>query len=391
MLLRNRFFLLLITLSVLTAFDAEAQLFKKKKNKKKGGNVSGFVLQEAPTPEEQRKRLERQLVSPIRKTLNRLNFSIEKGLGYFSYSNPLTDVSVIRNPRGDQLYIVPLGEEAGITTPINAFDNWFNDLNPLSIDRIDDDSHIVRTDTVNFRYTNNGRISPLTFRVSLSLKKLDKAHFEKTKERVYLDEDMIRIGGGIGFGALNFRNTASTQDIDGQLRNFQLPETKLSTTKIFGSVSYNFYSMGDFSIHADLLGGVWKIKSSQVNTDIITYDPFFNIGVMFQKKFSKYFKGYIRPSFEMRSYTLANDLVSVQHKFSVFSIDLGLLIKYPIYPRNRYQAHMVQMEHVFNGKMYRGRPFYQKQNPRTGQNRIKRKRKGSSFPRPKKKKSDKGN
>lgn len=387
-LLRNRFFLLIIVFSAFMTFDAEAQLFKKKKNKKKGGNVSGFVLKEAPTPEEQRKRLERQLVSPIRKTLNRLNFNIEKSFGYFSYSNPLTDVSVIRNPRGDQLYIVPLGQEDGITTPVNAFDNWFNDLNPLSIERIDDDSHIVRTDTADFKYTNNGRINPITFRVSFSLKKLDKGHFERTQERVYLDDDMIRIGGGIGFGSLKFRNSVSTQDVDAQLRSFRLPETKLSTTKIFGSISYNFYSLGDFSMHADVLGGVWKIKTSQVNTDIISYDPFFNIGVMFQKKFSKYFKGYIRPSFEMRSYTLANDQVSVQHKFSVFSIDLGVLIKYPVYPRNRYKAHQVQMEHVFNGKMYRGRPFYKKQNPRTGQNRVRRKPKGASFPRPKKKKNN---
>lgn len=372
--LKNRLFLLLLTLTILGTPEADAQLFKRKKKKT---NVSGLVIEEAPDLESQKRQLQRRLVNPIRKNLNRFNFSIEKGVGYFSYQNPMTDVSVIRDPTTSQLYIVPLGEEQGLTSPINAFSNWFTDLTPIGIERIDDDSHIVRTDTSDFVYKNNGRINPLTFRFSLSLKKLDKGHFQRTGEKIYQDDDMIRIGGGIGFGALNFRNPASTQSVSNDFRGFTLPTTKLSTTKLFASLSYNFYTLGDYSIHADVLGGVWKVKASQVNKEVINYDPFFNIGLMFQTKFSKYFKGYIRPSFEMRSYTVSNDLVNIQHKFSVFSIDIGLLFKYPIYPRNKYKADQVQMEHVFNNKIYRGRPFYRKQNPRFGQNRIRRKPSGN--------------
>ncbi len=371
--LKSKSILLLITLVFCFGHQAEAQLFKRKK---KRTNVSGLVVEEAPDLEKQERQLQRRLVNPIRKTLNRFNFSIEQGFGYFTYQNPLTDVSVIREPTGELLYIVPLNEEQGLTSPINGYSNWFNDLAPEGIERIDDDSHIVRTDTTDFLYKNNGRINPLTFRFSLSLKKLDKGHFKRTKEKIYLDDDQIRIGGGIGFGALNFRNPASTQTISNELRSFTLPTTKLSTTKLFASLSYNLYTLGDYSIHADVLGGVWKIKAKQANQEVIDYDPFFNLGVMFQMKFSKYFKGYVRPSFEFRSYTISNDLVNVQHKFSVFSIDIGLLFKYPIYPRNKYKADQVQMEHIFNNKIYRGRPFYRKQNPRFGQNRIRRKPNG---------------
>ena len=374
--LRKRAFLLLIILSVFAVSESDAQLFKRKK---KQAGVDSFVIEEAPDPAKLKKQAERKLVNPIRKTINRFNFNIEKSFGYFSYKNPLTDVSAIRNPRGDLLYIVPLGEEQGTTTPINAFGNWFNDLAPIGIERIDDDSDIVRADTVDLTYKNTGRINPITLRFSLSFKKFDKGHFERTKEKIYTDDDLLRIGGGISFGSLKFENSFSTQDADPRLRNFTLPETKLSTTRIFGSLSYNVYTLGDYSIHADVLGGVWKIKASQANNDLINYDPFFNIGVMFQRKFSKYFKVYIRPSFEMRSYTIANDQISTQHKFSVFSIDLGVLLKYPIYPRNKYKADQVQLEHIFEGKIYRGRPFYMKQNPRYGQNRIRRKPRGFSF------------
>lgn len=358
---------------LLVGIDAEAQLFKRKK---KRTNVSGFVVEEAPDLKKEQRKYDRRMVNPIRKTLNRLNFSIEKGGGYFSYKNPLTDVSVVRDPTGELLYITPVGEEQGLTTPLNAYQNWSTDLTPADVLRIDDDSYIVRTDTTDFQYSNNGRINPLTFRLSFSIKKLDKGHFERTKEKIYLDDDLLRIGGGIGFGGFNFRSPASTQSVSNELRNYTLPETKLSTTKLFASLTYNFYTLGDYSIHADVLGGVWKVRAKQINQEVVDYDPFFNIGIMFQMKFSKYFKGYIRPSFEMRSYNISNDLVNVQHKFSVFSIDLGLLLKYPIYPRNKYKADQVQMEHIFNNKIYRGRPFYRKQNPRFGQNRIRRKPRG---------------
>lgn len=357
--------------------QAQFRLFGKKK--KKAANVPEFVIKEGVTPEEREKAMQRQLVNPIRKFVNGFNLHIEKSFGYFTYKSELTDVSVIRDPTGQQLYIVPLGEEGSVTPPINAFSNWTTDLTPIAINRIDDDSYIVRTDTASFAYKNAGRINPWVFRLDYSFKKVDKDHLKRTGEKRYLEEDLFRIGGGIGFGALKFQNSANTQDAAPLLRNYALPSKKISTTKMFASASYNFYSMGDMAIIADVYGGVWKTKTSQVNQELVTYDPFFNVGVMFQTTWSKYFKGYIRPAVEMRSYTLSNDLVTVPHNFAIFSIDFGVILKYPTYPRNKYKAHMVQMEHVFNGKMYRGRPFYRKQNPRTGQRRNSRKEGGSSF------------
>lgn len=351
--------------------------------------MQGFVLQEAETPEERQKALERQLVSPIRKTLNQFNFNIEKSYGYFSYQNPMENVSVIRNPSNNLLYIVPLGQESSVQ-PTVAYSNWFNRFTEVNINRIDDDSQIVRTDTTDFVYRNSGRLNPLTLRLSFSLKKLDRGHFERTGEKRRLDEDLLRVGAGIGWGAIKFRHPSSEQDVDPILRRYTLPTTKISTTKMFASLTYNFYSLGDFSMLADVYGGVWKMKETLVNTDNVNYDPFFNVGIMFQTKFSKYFKGYIRPSVEMRSYNIANEQLTIQHQFTTFSIDLGLLLKYPTYPRNKYAAHMVQMEHVFNGKMYRGRPFYKRQNPRYGQRGVNRKESGSSFPIIKEKKSKKG-
>jgi hypothetical protein len=356
---RYLFFLIFSFLLLNIYSNADAQIFKKKK---KESDLKAFTPGQAVDPEKEKD----LMVSPVRKMLNKFNLQLEKGYGYFSYKNELTDVSVVRNPRGDLLYIVPLGQEAQSDGPFNAYTNWFNDLTPADVFRIDDDSQIVRTDTTSFIYENNGRLNPLTLRVTYSFNRVDKQRLKTTGDRVMSDEEFLRIGAGISTGALKFRNAVHTQEVDLRVGNFVLPQTKISTSKMFGSVSYNAYKFVDFTVWVDVTGGVWKTKSSDLNQELVTYDPFFNVGVMLESTISKYFKLYIRPSFEMRKYSLADEFITTTHSFSIFSIDFGALIKYPTYPRNKHGANRVQMEHVFNGRIYRGRSIFQPQNPRTG-------------------------
>jgi hypothetical protein len=331
--------------------------------KKKKNDVNAFDPGQATDPA----KAENMMVKPIRRVLNKFNLQLEKGYGYFNYQNELTDVSVVRNPRGDLLYIVPLGQEDQLNGPFNGYSNWFNDLTNVDIHRIDDDAQIVRTDTAAFVYENNGRVNPLTLRLTYSFNRVDKQRLKTTGDRVMTEDEFLRIGVGISMGAIKFKNTVHTQEVDSRVGNFVLPQTKFSSSKMFGSVSYNVYSFVDFSVWVDLAGGVWKAKSTDINRDFVTFEPFFNIGVMLESTISKYFKLYVRPSFEMRSYTLSGEFMTTNHSFSVFSIDFGALIKYPTYPRNKHGANRVEMEHVFNGKIYRGRSIFQPQNPRIGQ------------------------
>lgn len=343
----------------IASHQTHAQLFKKKK---KESAVQAFAPGEASPQQKQR-----QMVSPVRQFLNKFNLQLEKSIGYFSYQNELTDVSIVRNPRGDQLFIVPLGEEGNGVGPFNAYSNWFSDLDPHDVYRIDDDAQIVRTDTASFVYKNNGRINPWTLRLSFSFKQIDKNHLKRTGERIPSDKELFRLGVGISAGSLKFRNTVNYQEVDDRIGNFELPQTKISTTKLFGSLTYNAYTFIDFSVMPDVSAGVWKTNKSALNQELVTYDPFFNIGIILEKQISKYFKLYMRPSFEVRKYTLTNDVLAVSHSYNIFSLDLGMLIKYPTYPRNKHGANRVQMEHVFNGRIYRGRSIFQPQNPRTGQ------------------------
>lgn len=340
--------------------DLNGQFLRKKK---KESDLRAFTPGQAVDPSKEKD----MMVNPIRRTLNKFNLQMEKGYGYFSYQNELTDVSVIRNPRGDLLYIVPLGQEAQRGGTFNGYSNWFNDLRTVDIFRIHDDSQIVRTDTAAFVYENNGRINPLTLRLTYSFNRVDKQRLKTTGDRVMTEDEFLRVGVGISTGAINFRNTVNTQEVDSRIGSFALPQTKFSSSRMFGSVSYNAYTFVDFALWVDLTAGVWKTKATDINQDLVTYNPFFNIGLLFETTISKYFKVYVRPSFEMRSYSLADEFITTNHSFSVFSIAFGALIKYPTYPRNKHGANRVEMEHVFNGRIYRGRSIFQPQNPRTGQ------------------------
>lgn len=384
--MKNLLFLWVVLAALVMVPDhADAQLFKKKdkppkektkKGKKKKGaqQYQGFAPGQAPlTPEQQRA----QMISPVRKFLNQFNVSVERGYGFFSYKNELTGVSVVRNPVGNALYLAP-GNVTPNSGQVTVYNNWFNDLRTTTVARIDDDAEIVGADTSNLVYRNSGRLNPLTLRLSYSIRKVDKKHLKRSGERRLTDDELLRIGVGISTGRIKFKNDAHTQDVSGRLGDYVLPITKIATTKMFGSITYNAYQYGDLSLLVDLAGGVWKTRTQDINKDIATFDPFFNLGLIFEKKVSKYFKVYIRPSFEIRQYTLADDAISVPHKFSVFTIDIGALIKYPVYPRNRYNAHRVQMEHVFNGKIYRGRSIFKPQNPRIGQHGLSRKEKVKS-------------
>ena len=74
-------FLILLVMVYCFSLEGNAQLFKKKK--KKNDVLPLFTVEQELTPEERQKALQKQLVSPTRKKLNRFNLNIETGVGFF--------------------------------------------------------------------------------------------------------------------------------------------------------------------------------------------------------------------------------------------------------------------------------------------------------------------
>ena len=347
--------------------DLQAQ---KRKNSRKAKNDKELFI-----PQEAKAKKQGPIINPVRKVLNMFNFSFEMGTGFFDHQQELTDVVLIRteNPI-PLLYIIPSADESSPTRPYNGFTNWFNDFRPIAIDQIHSNDLIVRTTSNPIVYENKGSFAPVTLRASVSIKKTDKKHYKTTGERRSLEEDLVRIGGGIGFSKVRYKNIEMTPSNDEEIGRYSMPFLETKQNKIFGSVDVNVYSNLDFTLFVNLEAGTWQFKKEDFNEEVVLYDPFYSVGVTFEKTVSKYFKLYIRPAVELRSYALNNGQIDIPNKMTMFSINIGVLLKYPTYPRNKFKAHHVQMEHVFNGKMYRGRSIFRKQNPRIGQNNEPRKR-----------------
>jgi hypothetical protein len=87
---------------------------------------------------------------------------------------------------------------------------------------------------------------------------------------------------------------------------------------------------------------------------------------------SEYFRLFVRPSYEIRSYTLnfAETGQSIDHKFNAFYINVGATYRIPELRRCFLKTCKAQMNHAHGNREYRSRvhPIYKKQNPHYGEN-----------------------
>jgi hypothetical protein len=97
-----------------------------------------------------------------------------------------------------------------------------------------------------------------------------------------------------------------------------------------------------------------------------------NAGVTIEHEFSEYLKAFLRPSFEIKNYTLSlpGSDVTIPHYINAFYVNIGLTYAIPDLPRCFHKECQAQMNHVHGNREYRSRmhKIYKKQNPLYGEN-----------------------
>ena len=168
----KKYFTLFILILCALCSSEELKAQKKRGKKNTAGGKELFIPQTAP------KEKQGPFISPVRKVLNKLNFSIEAGTGFFSHSQDLSDLVVVstNNPEFS-IYAFPIAD-ARSGGPFDAATNWFNDSRQVSFDQIHDNDIAVSTDTLAVQFENQGNYTPLTFKLSFSIKKTDKTHLK---------------------------------------------------------------------------------------------------------------------------------------------------------------------------------------------------------------------
>lgn len=282
--------------------------------------------------------------SPIRKALNMFSLTATSGYGLTLYKHDISGFTILQK-QNEPTYII---QDFSSTIPNVGFNSWLQDPVPISDVRYENEDFILDSDTATVGYRGIGNSVPLNL-------------------SIHVDIQQFRIGGGVSaeFHTLNKFSPTSFED---EISPYE-PEAKNSLfTRWFGVIGYKVHNYWDYSFVPEFQFG--KVNFGEnYNKSMINKGMFFNIGVSIEKNFSEYFRAILRPSVEIKNYTVnVGETSGILHRQPAFYITAGISFNYPEVPRCKIASCQTQLKHVHAGKEFRGQPFWKKQNPKYGEN-----------------------
>jgi hypothetical protein len=289
---------------------------------------------------------------PLRSFLNKFSFNLSSGYGRTFYRQDFSDLAYLRNEQGSFLINAESAEEGNTVTGLN---NWFTGAGLQNNIVLDDDFSLVRFDSTDSPLRSGGYSVP----INLS---------------IYFNLYRVRFGGG---ASIEFHNANYTEPAD-FLSAYPDPAAfKTTMSRFYILLGYSVYEIYDNAFGVDIRAG--RINMGQgFDNNVVVASPFVNIGITAEKVFSEYFRIYIRPSFEIKSFEVslpANqtfEQTSLTVNNNAFNVTMGLSINYPDLPRSPIPSDKIQMKHYVsdskgNRLLVRGQPFWKKQDPKIGE------------------------
>lgn len=289
---------------------------------------------------------------PLRAFLNKFSVNLSSGYGRTFYRHTLTNNNYVRTSDGSFIY--PNDEFLDSFDSV-SYQNWFNrvELADLTLPTNPDSLTLVTSDSSDILMQGGGYHIP----VNLS---------------IYFNLYRIRIGGGIN---LDFHKVNPPQPEDFLSVFPASPSFRTTQIRYYGLLGYSVYEYYDNAIGVDLRAGVIKMGNG-FDENTIDSSPFFNVGVTLEKVFSEYFRVYLRPSYEFKSYNILlpdGPTTVLDHRNSSVFVTLGVSLNYPDLPRSPIKADKTQMKHYVTDprtgvrREVRGQPFWRKQDPKIGE------------------------
>lgn len=301
---------------------------------------------------------------PFRNFLNKFSLNLSAGYGRPFYRQEIDGFAYARTESGS--YLIPAGNySAG--DRVSGYSQWFSGVEQTSGILLDEEYSLVNTDSIEAVLKSGGYGIPLNIAIYYNLQRL-------------------RIGGGIN---MEFHR-ANVPEPDDFLTPYPAPEPVNSLmTRWFGLLGYSVYEYYDNAFGVDVRFGKLNMGSG-FDKEVIENDFFVNIGVSLEKVYSEYFRVYLRPSYEIKSFQVllpdGTAAGSLPVSNNAFYITLGVSINYPDLPRSPIPNDNTQMKHYVsdtkgNRMLVRGQPIWKKQDPKIGElypelQKSKRKRRG---------------
>lgn len=281
--------------------------------------------------------------SAFRAILSKLYFGFSTGYGSTPFSHGLEEFGVVQQPGGDPLIF----DHNNVAI---RYSNWTNDV-VSSSEPLAPGAFYVNADTADLGFKSS------TFTIPF-------------KATVHVEFDRIRIGGGYSIAYTHtgpFAPTAYASDI----RAYSLEKPNIFVKHYFGMIGAMVYRYYDYALVVDAnIGGYSLGKSFAKN--LMKKSLYADLGVSAERQFSEYFRVFLRPSYEFKSYDLSipESPQTLQHNINGFHVNIGITYRLPELRRCFLKSCHAQINHVHGNREYRSRrhPFYKKQNPHYGEN-----------------------
>ena len=306
------------------------------------------------------------MMDSFRGLLSQVSLSVSTGYGATFNSHDLKGFGVFQPAQGSGVYLFDEAYADRDTLPV-IYTDWVNNPSGIGglIIPVDSLSQPIITngipvfpndikfgyDSINIGYKSTSSSVPITLKLSI-------------------DVDRYRIGGGMTMEFQRFsayRPTALTEE----LRKFKTSFTAATYKRYFGFIGITTYESWRHKMLADIEFG--KInRGKNYNKSLMSSGIYFNFGYTIERNLSEYFKVFVRPSFEWKSYSLsiAETGLQINHRQPALYIKFGASIRMPRLRRCPVKGCKSQINHVHGDKEYRSKvhPIWKWQNPNYGQN-----------------------
>jgi hypothetical protein len=279
-----------------------------------------------------------------RKLLKNFRFSLSTGYGHTFFSNKLEGYGIVQ-PTGFAPRVFPTND------PAYRYMNWVNRAVADTLSTAFD-SFAVSSDTAKLGFKGGAWNIPLKATI----------HYE------FLER--YRIGGGYSLEYMNIGAMRPVTFTD-KITNFQPTPRGGFMHKYFGMIGISFYRVDKFLFTGDVNVGGYK-PGKNFDLANIKKGVYVNFGVTVEHEFSEYIRAFVRPSFEIKNYTLTVPYAQkpLPHYINAFYVNVGLTYSIPELPRCFHSECQAQMNHTHGDREYRSRMhrIWKKQNPMYGEN-----------------------
>lgn len=282
--------------------------------------------------------------SNLRVLLSKINVEVSLGGGTTFMRHQLGGLGIYQPTTGAPTLFRTLP-----APPVNAvvFNNWIT-TSAVQIVTADPAGFRVFSDTATLGF--KGRALNIPLKISL-----------------YYEFSRFRVGGGYSYEYMRMGDFRSLS-LQDKIRDVSIDKPGALMRKYYGMFGVSFFRYQDYLFVADVNVGDFQPKPNFNQSIIVPSSLYANFGVTIERGLSEYFKGFIRPNFEIKNYVLQSP--GIKHSMNAFYINFGFTYRLPELRRCFLVDCKAQINHAHGNREYRSRqhPVYKKQNPGYGEN-----------------------